>query len=249
MHKITFILITIFAVSLSYGNTLTATLAFNTLPTTYESGSYGNADATYNGYILSTANGITIALMCDDSLHTTDVPSGSMVYDYATLTGPTPLMDGGETVRFTDGNSALNINETEAYETASVLLSELAGLSNPSADTITDYQYAVWNMFTPADLPVNATQLNLQTSAVALVSAGAPSTVADYSNLVIYTPTAAFASSQEFLGLNTPAPEPASWAFMALLGLLLCIPQVRFRFTRQLARSWTVTCSESQPAD
>jgi hypothetical protein len=139
------------------------------------------------------------------------------------------LADGTSAVRFASGSAILNITGTEEYEAAAVLLTELAAFSNPSANTITDYQYALWNIFTPGNELVNATQQELETAAVALVQAGASSTQADYSNLIIYTPTAGFTNNQEFLALTATAPEPASWALMALLGLLLAVPQMRSR--------------------
>jgi len=44
--------------------------------------------------------------------------------------------------------------------------------------------------------------------------------------LIIYTPTSANPSNQEFIGLT---PEPSSWFLMMAAGLLLCLPRVRSR--------------------
>ena len=74
----------------------------------------------------------------------------------------------------------------------------------------------------------------------AAVLAGNSSTLAEERALVIYTPTAPYSSNQEFLGLGTPTanPEPSTWILMSALGLLLCVPQVRFRVrSLALARS------------
>jgi hypothetical protein len=230
LYNFTLAFLFISSISLSYADTVT--LTFNSLPTTYQDGSYSisASDATYNGYVPTTINGIFHELLiCDDSAHDTDVPSGPDVYYFSTLTNPAPLADGTSAVRFTSSNAILNITGTEEYEAAAVLLTQLAAFSNPSANTITDYQYALWNIFTPGNEPVNNTQLELDTAAIALVQAGAISTQADYSNLVIYTPSVGFTNNQEFLALTATAPEPASWALMALLTLLLAVPKMRSR--------------------
>ena len=230
MYKLTLAFLLASSISLSYADTVT--LTFTSLPTTNEDSSYSTSasDATYNGYVPTTINEIfNELLICDDSAHTTDVPSGPDVYYVSTLTNSAPLADGTSAVRFTSSNAILNITGTEEYEAAAVLLTQLAAFSNPSANTITDYQYALWNIFTPGNEPVNGTQQELDTAAVALVQAGSTSTQADYSNLVIYTPAAGFTNNQEFLALTATAPEPASWALMALLSLLLAVPQMRSR--------------------
>jgi hypothetical protein len=230
MYKLTLAFLLVSSISLSYADTVT--LTFNSLPTTNEDGSYSTSasDATYNGYVPTTINGTFSGLLiCDDSAHNTDVPSGPDVYYISTLANPAPFADGTSAVRFTSSNTILNITGIEEYEAAAVLLTQLAAFSNPSANTITDYQYALWNIFTPGNEPINETQQTLDTAAVALVQAGAISTQADYSNLVIYTPSVGFTNNQEFLALTATAPEPASWALMALLTLLLAVPQMRSR--------------------
>jgi hypothetical protein len=199
----------------------TITLFFTALPPTLQSYDTGSGSATYNGYATATIAGIpSQSVICDDYSHDTYVPSSSnLIYDYSTLTGSTPL----QYARFT------GLNETQNYEIAAVLL---VGLSNYLASGhatgtgITDYQYAIWNLFTPnsqsnpSGAPANANQLALQTSALSVVNTGGQVALGDYQHLVIYTPTEPYASNQEFLGLNTPvgqAPEPSAAPLLALL--------------------------------
>jgi hypothetical protein len=81
LYKLTLAFLLISSISLSYADTVT--LTFNSLPTTNEDGSYSSSafDATYNGYVPTTINGIfNELLICDDSAHNTDVPSGPDVY-------------------------------------------------------------------------------------------------------------------------------------------------------------------------
>jgi len=154
------------------------------------------------------------------------VPSSSnLIYDFSTLTGPDPL----EYARFTSTVG------TVGYETAAVLLTEFAALVNPSANTVTDYQYAMWNLFN-SSTTVNSTQATLESAAKALVTSNNSYATSAYAHLVIYTPTAAFASNQEFLGLNTTvSPEPALWPVLALaiLGATLFRAQSRHAAERQ----------------
>jgi hypothetical protein len=182
------------------------TMVFTTLPTVQQNYYYNNPDSngeTYNGFVGVTINGIpTQDIICDDLEHTTYVGTGDqLVYDYSTLTGPRPL----QYARFTD---------TTAYETAAVLLSQLASMLNPAANTVTDYQYAIWNLFLPSTA-INATQSGLQSTARGMVSN------ATSSMLVIYTPTEAISSNQEFLGLDAPEPGTAMLLALAGFGLLL----------------------------
>ncbi len=195
----------------------TVTLFFTGLPATLENYNYqtGNVSpsATYNGYASVTINGlINQSVICDDKLSDTSVPSSSnLIFDYSTLGGTQPL----QYARFTGAN------ETQNYEEAAVLL---VGMSNDianqvaTANHITDIQYAVWNIFDPS-LTINSNQQAKQTAALSVVNAGGQTAFDDYKQLVIYTPTAAYASNQEFLGLNTPmgAPEPGAAPVLVLL--------------------------------
>jgi hypothetical protein len=194
----------LFSLTACYGSTVT--VFFTALPATIENG-------TYNGFSTATVNGIPSQLLiCDDYDDTTYMPSSSnLIYDYSTLTGPDPL----QYVRFNTAN----------YDEAAVLVWELAETRNPSANTITDYQYALWNLMTPSASLVPgrvALEQALQTSALAMVDNPVDSqflTSSVYNYIRIYTPTAAYASNQEFVEYATPEPNLA-WpaAFLLLLG-------------------------------
>jgi hypothetical protein len=193
------------AIGVCHGGSLV--LQFTQLPNVQENFDY-TAGGTYNGYALATINGFPAqSLICDDYVDETLVPSGALQFNYSFLAGSNPL----EYVRFNGHQATMN------YQAAAILLNQLAAVTNPSADTITDYQYALWNLFNPS-APANATQRSLQTSAQAILLAGGTQTALDYESLVIYTPTDTFASNQEFLGLNTPVgtPEPAVWPVITL---------------------------------
>lgn len=182
----------------------TISVFFTALPATIENG-------TYNGYATATIGGLPVQfVMCDDYAHETYMPSSSnLLYYYSTLTGPDLL----QSVRFT--------GETRNYQQAAVLL---AGMSNAlaagsaTADDITNYQYAVWNLFDPSDAKLNSAQQDLQNAALEEVNAGGPMALEDYSRLTIYTPTANYAGNQEFLGLNAASvPEPSAAPVLPLI--------------------------------
>jgi hypothetical protein len=190
-------------------------IMFTALPTTIEEG-------TYNGFSAATINGIPNQyLICDDYTHDTYVPSSNLVYDYSTLNGSQPL----QFARFTGANELRN------YEEAAVLVVALAnylGSGNANANGITDYQYALWNLFAPYNAQTNpggaqadANQQALQAWALGVVNAGGPVATSAYRQLAIYTPSAAFSSNQEFLGLNTPSPAPEPGTLLPLAAALL----------------------------
>lgn len=186
---------------------------FTALPATLE-------DGTYNGYSTATIGGLPGQLvLCDDYAHETVMPSSSnLIYYYSTLTGPDPL----EYVRFTKGNEIRN------YEEAAVLLARLSAevvAGSATADEITNYQYAVWNLFDPSEAKVNSAQKDLQRAAFDTVRAGGRTALDAYSRLAIYTPTAAFAGNQEFLGFNAPvgAPEPSAAPVLSLILGVACL--------------------------
>jgi hypothetical protein len=182
----------LFSLTACYASTVT--MFFTALPATDENG-------TYNGFSTATVNGIpNQLLMCDDYDDTTYMPSSSnMTYDYSSLTGADPL----QYVMFNKSN----------YDEAAVLTYELATTVNPSATTIMDYQYALWNLMNPNVVLVPgsvAEEQALQTSALAMVNNAADarfltSTVYAYTD--IYTPTAAYAGNQEFMEYETPEPN------------------------------------------
>jgi hypothetical protein len=191
---------------------------FTGLPSTNENG-------TYNGFATAIVNGIPNQLLiCDDYNDTTYVPSSSnMIYDYSTLNGADPLQYA-------------MFNKTN-YDEAAALVYELAETANPSADTIMDYQYALWNLMTPGVSLVPghiAQEQALQASALAWVNNAADakfltSTVYAYTD--IYTPTAAYAGNQEFLEYSTPEPNLA-WP----AGFLLLLAAVGMKFRRKIQR-------------
>jgi hypothetical protein len=119
------------------------------------------------------------------------------------------------------------------YNEAAVLVYDLALMPAASADAITDYQYALWNLMTPGVhfAAGRASQEQaLQTSALAMVNDSAQAQFLSskvYAYSEIYTPTAAYAGNQEFLEYATPEPNLA-WA----AGLLLFLGAVWLKVRR-----------------
>ena len=201
----------------------TVLIYFTTLPSTQMSSTYVVTSGDYVGDVGATIDGISTELMCDDKTDTTNVPSNE-VYDFSTLTGSNPLAH----VKYTS-NETFNgtvYTDTQLYEAASILLVNFSELTNPSAQTITDYNYAIWNLFNPTGVPESGNPPSstngstaLQNSALAAVTAG--TSTSDYSRLVIYTPNyATGGTGQEFLGIGTPTPEPNAAPLVG--GMLLC---------------------------
>lgn len=219
--KLNILPLALFAMAACHANTIT--LAATGLPVTDESGTYGSSGATYNGFAMATIDGTPNEwIICDDFSHETLVPSGNMVYDLSTVGGGDPL----QSVRFTQGSM------TQNYQEAAVLtwqLSDYVSLNGSLAsnNTITDYQYAIWNIFDPGDVAVNASQFALQTTALNLVATeGALLATTVYPNVMVYTPdpNGGSTSNQEFLQYSSPsgqaygqslAPEPGTWTLMA----------------------------------
>ncbi len=199
------------------------TLAATGLPVTLENGNYGSSGETYNGFVTATIAGTPNQwIICDDFTHDTPVPSGNMIYDTSTLGGSNQLAN----VRFTGSN------EVQNYDEAAVLVWNLyqyvsATGSKALPNTITDYQYALWNIFDPYSsssnpngVQVNANQFALQTAALNEVrtqSAMLSSTV--YPDVRFYTPDPNGGSmgSQEFVGVMTPEPGTLPMAAGVLL--------------------------------
>ena len=206
------------------GHASTIILAATGAPTTDENGNYGSTNATHNGFITATIGGIANQMIvCDDFTHTTSVPSGNMVYDFSTLGGPNQLQN----VRFTGANEVTN------YDEAAVLLAGLYAYeatygSNASGDTITDFQYAIWNIFdpynpstNPGGVKVNSNQSALQSGALYMMSTQAAMLSADvYPFIKIYTPDpeGGSASNQEFM--QYIVPEPPTALFLLGTGLV-----------------------------
>jgi hypothetical protein len=179
-----------------------ASIQFTGLPSNFQ---YG----TYNGYASATIDGVPLQqVICDDYDHTTYVPSGPLDYSLSTLTGQSPLQGA----RFADP-SQLASAETK-YEEAAILLNGL-DQTGPGTllDLTADYQYALWILFTPTVAAPNATALTLLNDAARSMQQGGASNQAIYSELRIYTPTAAYASNQEFLQL---APSGVTFQSFAI---------------------------------
>lgn len=187
----------------------TITLSADAVPSTYQNG-------TYNGFASATINGIPNQLIiCDDAAHVTYVPSGNMVYDFSTVGGSNPL----EYVRFDQGSP---VQQAQDYEEAAVLVWELYGYvtangAQASANTITDYQYALWNIF-DTGVATTTGQAALQAAAVSLMTTQSVMLAASvYPYVNVYTPSSApgtdYSSNQEFL--QYAAPEPGTMLLLA----------------------------------
>jgi hypothetical protein len=201
----------------------TVILAATGLPSTLENGNYGSSGETYNGFAIATIGGIPDQwIVCDDYTHDTPVPSGNMIYDTSTIVGSDPLAN----VRFTGSDEVLN------YDEAAVLVWQLyeyvsATGTKALANTITDYQYALWNVFdpynaasNPSGVQVNSNQIALQTEALNLVGTQAAMLDATvYPEVRVYTPDPKGGStgSQEFMQVVTPEAGTLPLAMGALL--------------------------------
>ncbi|MGD0667073.1 MAG: PEP-CTERM sorting domain-containing protein [Bryobacteraceae bacterium] len=189
----------------------TATVTFTNLPYTDLNGDYGSAGATYNGYVIATVNGTPDQLLiCDDYLDETYVPSGPLTFDYSTLDGP------GNPAGLHFGGVG---NAQTLYDEAAVLDYDLYSLgSHASSTSVTDYQYAIWNLFDPS-VALNSSQQALQANALAAVDSGAGWLTAVYVNTQVYTPDprANSAGNQEFLAYQVQTPEPATYLLVGAL--------------------------------
>lgn len=189
----------------------TATVTFTNLPYTDLNGNYGSAGATYNGYVLAIVNGIANqSLICDDYADETYVPSGPLIFDYSTLDSlgsPAGLHFGGVA------------NAQTRYDEAAVLDYDLYSLgSHASPANVTDYQYAIWNLF-DSSMALNSSQQSLQANALTAVDSGAGWLTAVYVNTQVYTPDARTnsAGNQEFLQYQVQTPEPATYLLVGVL--------------------------------
>jgi hypothetical protein len=198
--------------SVAFANNIVV-VDFTTLPSTQGNGTTNTQSNTYDGEAGGTIGGTAVAeLVCDFISASTSVPSivDFSVETLASLSG----------VHFTSGYAQISghtLTEVQAYDTAAVLMTELnAATPAGNAQTIADFQYAIWNLMLPAgadggikDNPLDAAATANQVNAFAAVTATTPTaqTIADEQALVIYTPVPGYTSNQEFIGLNTPMVE------------------------------------------
>jgi hypothetical protein len=242
VKKLILALLVTAAGSVAFANNIVV-INFTTLPSTQGNGTTNSQASTYDGEAGGTIGGVAVVeLACDFISGSTTVPSGPLDFSVetnASLSG----------VEFASGFATISghtLTQVQAYDVAAVLMVELnAATPGGNAQTIADFQYALWNLMLPAgadgaikDNPLDAGATANQVNAYALVTATTPTaqTTSDEAALVIYTPTSANPTQQEFVGLGTPTvnPEPSTWILMAGLSLLLFVPQVRSRVRRTM---------------
>jgi len=235
------------AVSSAAFGSSTVFITFTGLPATQGNGTTNTQSNTYDGEAIATVAGIpSVDLVCDNFTNTTYVPSGILDYSVNTISSltssPSDVDFSSGFVTGLTGESSGGMSQTQAYDTAAVLVTELETAGN-TAQQIADYQYAIWDLMQPGasdsnnssikDSPLDTNASSYLQSAFTAATAATPAaaTLADEKALVIYTPTSAYSSNQEFIGLNTPTstPEPSTCFLMAALGLLFCAPQARAR--------------------
>jgi hypothetical protein len=220
-------------------------ISFTGLPSNTEFG-------TYNGFAVGSIDGASNQLLiCDDFAHTTYVPSSNLVYSLSELVGSNPL----QFARFADLTQWSNT--IIKYEEAALLLNGLMQNGPGSLlDLTADYQYALWELFTPSVKLPNSTALTLLNDAAYNVAHGGTSNNAIYSELRIYTPDAGYTSNQEFLQMvpnatttsTGPLATPESSPAIALLiGMGVIALSVVAR--RKLGRRIAVATSGSIPRE
>jgi hypothetical protein len=113
----------------------------------------------------------------------------------------------------TSGNSiATSLSQADAYITAALLAEELLPLS-PSSQAAQDLSFAMWGLFDPAALNSlsGADLTNAQKYITNAVSQASLYTLADFSNVTIYTydpPPPGGTGVTPTCGINTPCPGP-----------------------------------------
>lgn len=189
------------------------TISFTGLPSQTAGGYYvGYSQATIT---TPTNTFVNFDLMCDDFGSITTFPSGPFTYNVSTLADLTQ-------VRFQQPNVLNN------YRAAAILLYNFDGLGPVSASVAGDYNFALWELFSPAATPAYGNAATLLANAFTQVANGPAANAAAYSQLRIFTPTGKAISNQEFLGITTRTfggsnvPEPATYAMLgsALIGLV-----------------------------
>jgi hypothetical protein len=220
----------------------TVVITWGGLPPTSGSGTTPAQTVTADGEVPATVAGISAqSLVCDDFNQQTNVSSGT-VYDYSVET----ISNGLSGAMFTSGwvtgltgeNGSNAMTQTLAYETAAVLMEQLAALgteNSGNAQAVADYNYAIWDLMEPGASDNNAGVIYdganshnstvLDTNAAGYLQSAfndvtrqgtTNMTVAQVTTaenaLVIYTPTSSGLNpsngTQEFLGLNSPIGTP-----------------------------------------
>ena len=213
---------------------------------------YTGADA-YQTLSQKTTTGIApdtgdpIEVICDDFTDHTSVGGSSPILDYSESTFATPSAPSvsGMTVKYPYSGGADPYYQptkittaSTAYEVAAILLYDYNLYGNSS--NAAAYNLALWALFDPSLLTDPGTSAALLTAAGNLLNGTSPTTgaiyqqtlgasnaanLAAYAGLVVFDPTSANPSNQEFLGFvpstTTGTPEPATLSLvgLALLGL------------------------------
>ena len=195
---------------------LFADISFTGLPANTDRG-------TFNGFVSGTIDGVPFAdLICDDWGHTTYVPSLDLDYNVSTF-------DSLQYARFLSPGGPTS-GDIDNYRAAAILVQGL--IDNPGL--VADYQYALWELFTPST-PYYPGASMLLTHALDVVEHDDISGYADlFSKLRIYTPAASSATNQEFLQIDPPAPvpEPGSVILLLTAFAFILVSQIRRRAPR-----------------
>jgi hypothetical protein len=206
----------------SFANPI-VTINFTGLPGQTAGGYY----VGYSTANITTATNQTLvdfSMICDDFLHTTNIPSGPFQYNVSTLADLTG-------VRFTQSPQLTN------YRLAAILLYNFDGLDPiTQSSQAGDYNFALWNLFTPST-PDFGNSLSLITDANTQLALGLtnPDNAAAFRDFRIFTPTSANSSQQEFLGISTdnfgtpPSGVPEPGTFVLLGAGLVGVGALRYR--------------------
>ena len=193
-------------------------IQFTTLPADY-------LYNTYNGFAAATIDGLPGQyIICDDYNHVTYVPSGDLGYNVETLNS----LAGARFANNPPGQA-----DYVQYDQAALLVYGLiAAGPNASNQTVADYQYALWHLFTPAAPLQDSFEQQLLNTVSAEAQSGNPAYNPIYSQLAIYTPQTAYASNQEFLAM-AQVPEPSS---LILTGTALVLVSIGLGVLRRKRR-------------